>query len=231
MKQNKTEIILLVDRSGSMQTIKKDMEGGLKAFIDSQKKLGGEVLVTYYQFDSNDSHVMPSGIRYSKGLPKERSVLTKVFECRDINEVNEFVIEPRGGTPLIEAVAKAIVEVGVRLANTDESQRPEHVIFVIITDGQENSSAQEYSPERVKIMIKHQTDVYKWKFEFLGANIDAVTMGGQYFGFTSDTSTTFGTNEKGITGSMDLLARKTVAYRTHTSYTTTEEDRKQASGK
>lgn len=154
MKENLTDIIFIVDRSGSMLSIKQDVIGGYNAFIDEQRKVcGQEANITFIQFDN----------KYEK-----------LYEAIDINQVDylsEDTFIPRGMTALYDAVGKAIVETGERLSNIPELERPSKVLVVIITDGYENSS-QEYSQLRVKEMISHQETKYSWDFIFIAANID-----------------------------------------------------------
>lgn len=204
---NKTEIVLIVDRSGSMGTIKRDMEGGFKTFINEQKKQPGEATITYYQFDDQ---------------------FEKVFEAKNIKDVDEITIDPRGMTALIDASCRAIDQVGVRLSNTPESDRPSNVMVVMITDGAENAS-KEFTADQLKEKIKHQTDKYNWKFIFLGANIDAVKVGSHY-GISAANTMSFAANSKGISASVDTLTRATSLYRSGADYSVSDEDRKAAMG-
>lgn len=151
MKQNKTEIVIIMDRSGSMMMIRNDMEGGLKSFLEDQKKLDGECKITFARFD--DKYEL-------------------VFEDRDINEVGELQLEPRGLTALYDAIGKTVNSVGARLAATPESERPSTVLVQIITDGLENAS-REFTADAIKTMITRQQSVYNWQFVYLGANQDA----------------------------------------------------------
>ena len=152
MKPGKTELIIILDRSGSMSGIRSDMEGGLKSFIEKQKTLPGECLVSVYKFDD---------------------IYETVFETRPIKDVGDIPLVPRGSTALHDAMGKTINRVGVRLAKTPEEDRPTLVMVMTITDGQENASRQ-FTADQVKELVKHQTDTYKWDFTFLGANQDAV---------------------------------------------------------
>lgn len=190
MKTNLSEIVLLVDRSGSMSRIRDDMEQGLAEFIQKQKELPGECVVTSYTFDS---------------------LLEKQFEKQPIQNIAKVVIQPRGSTALIDALAKTINEVGVRLSNTTESERPAQVIFIVITDGEENSS-REFKIEKVKEMVKHQQNVYKWNFIFLGSNIDAISTGDTY-GFLSAASMTYESSSKGVRAMAGNLSDITACYR------------------
>lgn len=151
MDKNKTEIVFVIDRSGSMANIKKDMEGGFATFIDEQKKLPGECRVSLYQFNTSVEHL---------------------YASRPISEVPPMEIAPSGGTALFDAMGRAIRELGARLRAEPEEKRPGAVIFVTVTDGEENSSS-EYRREKIHEMIRHQEDNYRWQFMYLGAHENA----------------------------------------------------------
>ena len=119
MKKDYTHIVLLIDRSGSMNTIKEDMEGGIKTFIEGQKLEPGYCTVTAAQFDNN---------------------YEVIFSRVPISEIDEIKIEPRGTTALIDSMCRLITEVGADLASLSEDERPDRVLFITITDGEENSS-------------------------------------------------------------------------------------------
>lgn len=155
MRTDLTDITMVVDRSGSMESIRADAEGGINTFVDSQKSEPGEALLTLVQFDTAYEFI-------HKGVP--------------ISSVSRFRLVPRGSTALLDAVGRAINETGARLAAMDEAQRPGLVVFVIVTDGAENSS-KEFSREQIRKMIEHQQSVYKWQFTFLAANQDAFAEG------------------------------------------------------
>ncbi len=204
--KNTTEIVLVVDRSGSMSSIKNDIEGGFKTFLDEQKKLPGEAYVTYYQFDS---------------------IFEKLFEKKSIASVDGIKIDPRGGTALVDATAKAINEVGARLAATAEADRPETVVFVILTDGEENSS-REFSVSKMKEMVEHQKTKYNWKFIFLGANFDALAAGAGY-GFSKGTTLNFTTDSNSIKNALSGANSAMCHYRsvgaTAADYTFSDQER------
>lgn len=152
MNSNLTEIIFLLDRSGSMGGLEGDTIGGFNAFIEKQRKVEGKTLVTAVLFDDHYEMVW-------NGIEAENVRLTS----------NEYYV--RGCTALLDAIGKTILDVGYRLAKTNENERPGKVIFVISTDGFENAS-REYSYKKVKELISHQQEKYNWDFIFLGANID-----------------------------------------------------------
>jgi len=158
MRSDLTEIVIVLDRSGSMQGCKEQAESGLNKFIEEQRTQPGEANLTLVQFDTEYEFV-------HTGKP--------------IKEVPKFTLAPRGGTALFDAIGRAINETGERLRLMDESKRPGLVVFVILTDGEENSS-REYTQDKIKEMISHQRDVYKWMFTFLGANQDAFKTAGAF---------------------------------------------------
>lgn len=151
MKPDLTDITLVVDRSGSMQEIRSDAEGGVNAFIENQAKEPGEALLTLVQFDT-DYEFLHQGAR--------------------IADVPKYELVPRGATALLDAVGRAINETGARLGKMSEADRPGLVVFVVMTDGLENAS-QEFSRPLIKQMIQHQQEAFNWHFTFLGADQDA----------------------------------------------------------
>lgn len=156
MKSDLTDITLVVDRSGSMAQVREDAEGGVNSFIEQQAKEPGEALLTLVQFDTEYEFL-------HKGVP--------------ISQVPKYELVPRGMTALLDAVGRAINETGERLAKMEEQDRPGLVVFVVMTDGHENSS-KEFSKADIKAMIQRQQDTYNWHFTFLGANQDAFAEAG-----------------------------------------------------
>ncbi len=151
MNQNLTEIIFLLDRSGSMSGLEDDTIGGFNGFLNTQCKLG-QTLLTTVLFDDR-YEILHNGVDASKVILTEKEYFT------------------RGSTALLDAVGKTILDVGFRLSHLPEEGRPGKVIFVITTDGLENAS-KEFSYEKVNQMISDQRERYQWEFIFMGANID-----------------------------------------------------------
>ncbi|PXX67074.1 hypothetical protein DFR70_103830 [Nocardia tenerifensis] len=172
-----TLIAVLLDRSGSMQSIKSDTEGGFGAFIEEQRKLPKTIEVTLARFDTE-------------------------YECvytnRPIAEVPALELQPRGMTALYDAVGRLVTDVGAELAKRPEQERPGTVIVVVLTDGHENSS-KEWTHSAVKSLITQQQEVYDWNFLFLGANMDAVEIGTQ-MGFLRRNSITYAAAPQGVSG-------------------------------
>lgn len=163
-----TLIAALLDRSGSMSVAKPATEDGWRELIGEQRQESGRCEVTLAQFDT------------------EYEVL---YPATDIGAVPEFVVEPRGRTALLDSAGRFVTEVGQRLAELPEAERPGKVICVIMTDGMENAS-HEWTWEQVSRLITQQREVYGWEFIFLGANIDAEEVGAR-MGMERDKAMTF----------------------------------------
>lgn len=159
MKENLTEIVVIIDASGSMHNFSSDTIGGFNAFIEEQKKLPGEANITLATFNGID----PNNIVFD-GL--------NIQDCHGLSSDN---YKPDGMTPLYDAVGNAISVVGKRLAQIPEEERPSKVLFLITTDGLENCS-KDYTREKIKSMIYHQKSKYNWEFVFTGANIDSASV-------------------------------------------------------
>jgi hypothetical protein len=156
MKKDLTDITVVLDRSGSMGACREEAENGLNNFVAEQQKLTGECNFSLMQFDTEYEVV-------HNGIP--------------LDEVPKFTLMPRGMTALLDAVGRAINEVGERLSALPERDRPELVVFVIVTDGLENAS-HECTRDQIRQMIEHQQAKHQWKFSFLGANQDAFAEAG-----------------------------------------------------
>lgn len=160
-RQNYTDCTLILDRSGSMESIKPGTVMGVNAFIKEQKETPGDGCWTLIQFDNEYE------VHYA-GIPQEQVPL-----------LNDATYQPRGGTALIDAVCRAIHETIARLAGLSEEEYPSGVVFVIMTDGQENAS-RAYKKADMNALIRTQNEKYNWQFVFLGANQDAVPEAAQY---------------------------------------------------
>lgn len=174
---NLTLIAVLLDRSGSMQAIRSDTEGGFDAYIDQQRGLPRRIEVTLAQFDTE---------------------YELVYADRPIAEVPSLTLQPRGMTALYDALGRLVTDVGSELSARPEPQRPGTVIVVVLTDGHENSS-KEWSHDAVKALITQQQDSYGWNFLFLGANMDAVAIGSA-MGFDPRNSITYAAGSRGVAG-------------------------------
>lgn len=185
MNKNLTEIIFLLDRSGSMAGLERDTIGGFNAFVKNQCELEGETRLTAVLFDDK-YEVLWNGIDGRKAK---------------LTGKNYYV---RGCTALLDAVGKTILDVGYRLAQTDEEQRPGKVIFVITTDGMENAS-REFTYEKVRELIQHQQEKYSWEFIFMGANIDAAKEADS-IGINVEHAYNFEASEEGVKSMYNVIS-------------------------
>jgi hypothetical protein len=150
-----THLYFLLDRSGSMQSIKSDIEGGFAAFIDEQRKGPGECLANLSQFDD---------------------VYEVVYADRPLADVPPLDLQPRNMTALHDAMGRLITDAGAKLAGLPEDQRPGTVIVAIMTDGLENAS-KEWNAPAIKSLVEVQTQQFSWEFLYMGADQDAVEVG------------------------------------------------------
>ncbi|MBJ8348044.1 vWA domain-containing protein [Antrihabitans sp. YC2-6] len=181
-----TLIAVLLDRSGSMFSIKSDTEGGFDAYIAKQREQPGGVHVTLAQFDD---------------------VYERVYSNVPIENVAPLVLEPRGVTALYDGIGRLTTEIGQELAARPEHERPGKVIVVVLTDGHENAS-KEWTHSAVREVITRQERDYAWDYLFLGANIDAVAIGEQ-LGFKGGKSLTYAPSAAGVSAAFAAAANYT----------------------
>ena len=188
---NRSDITILLDRSGSMASVKSDVEGGFERFLADQRAIPGECALTLVQFDSQS--------------------IEPVYVERPIQTAPGLELNPRGMTPLLDAVGQTILRTGERLTAKPEAARPGRVLFVIITDGKENAS-REYSKTRVREMVQHQTQAYQWQFLYLGANVDAFAEAGG-LGIDLQFAANFAASPAGAVQCMELASFKVAEFR------------------
>lgn len=158
MKENLTELVFVLDKSGSMSSMSAESIGGFNAFLEAQKKLPGEAKLTLVLFDH------------------EYSVIYSGKDIREVKPLDDKIYSPRGTTALLDAVGRTVDDVGKRLHDTVEQERPSKVLVTILTDGLENAS-KDYTKKKLSEMISHQREKYSWEFIFLAANQDAFAEG------------------------------------------------------
>ena len=177
MKNNITELVFILDRSGSMAGLESDTIGGFNAMIAKQKKEDGECYISTVLFD-NVSEVLHDRVKLS-----------------DIKPMTDKEYTVKGCTALIDALGGAIHHIGNIHKYARPEDVPEHTMFVITTDGMENAS-QRYTSDQVKKMIERQKEKYGWEFLFIGANIDAVETA-QRYGISSDRAVNYNADSEG----------------------------------
>ncbi len=193
MKKDLTELVFILDRSGSMTSLTEDTIGGFNSMIEKQKKVEGECLVSLVLFDDI------SEVIYDRVNLKDISVLTN----------KEYYA--RGCTALIDALGASIHHIGNVHKYARKEDVPEKTMFIITTDGLENASIN-YTADRVKAMIKCQREKYGWEFLFLGANIDAVETARKY-GIREDRAVRFHNDHEGICLNYMVLSDALEGYR------------------
>jgi len=186
MKKNLTELVMILDRSGSMGGLESDTIGGYNSMLKKQRETEGEVLVSTVLFDD------------------ESEVLYDRIPLQDMPQMTEKEYYVRGCTALLDAIGGAIHHIGNVHKYAKDEDRPEKTIFVITTDGLENASKR-YSYEKVKQMVERQKEKYGWEFLFLGANIDAIETAGR-FGIAPDRAANYNSDHMGTALNYEVLA-------------------------
>lgn len=185
-----TALLFIIDRSGSMRTIKEDMEGGINAVLDEQKKIPGAVTVDVAYFD-------------------DEIIYDERFLSLDSASIK---IEPRGMTALHDAIVSSTRKFGESLSQLAEEDRPGTVMVIIVTDGHENVS-KEANISDVKDIITLQQDTYNWDFLFLGANQDAIQTGAD-FGLRKGASMTYAATRGGTMDASNFISASVTSART-----------------
>ena len=193
MKQNLTELVFILDRSGSMQGLEGDTIGGFNAMIGKQKKEPGEAFVSTVLFD-DQTEVLHDRV--------------KVSEVRPITEKEYYV---RGCTALLDAIGGAIHHIGNIHKYARREDLPEKTMFIITTDGYENASRR-YDYETVRRMIQRQKEKYGWEFLFLGANIDAAKEAAR-FGISADRAVNYKCDEAGTALNYEVISEAVCSVR------------------
>lgn len=198
MNKELSEIVVLIDMSGSMCGLESDTIGGFNKFVDKQKELPGDANLTVVFFNSQTYKKWIDGVN-----------------LKDVPKLMEEVYQPDHMTPLYDSLGKLIYETGNKLNKIPKRNRPGKVIFVTITDGLENES-KEYNQKQIFDKITHQQDKYKWEFIYLGANQDAWGVAqGLGFGFAS--TATWTSDCIGTQAMYESVTNRVASYRTESA--------------
>ena len=193
MRKNLTEIVFILDRSGSMSGLEADTIGGFNSMIQKQKKTEGDALISTVLFD-NTSEVIHDRV-----------------DVQSIKPMTDEDYTVRGCTALLDAIGGAIHHIGNVHKYARAEDVPEHTLFVITTDGMENAS-HHYDSEKVKKMIERQKEKYGWEFLFLGANIDAVETA-RHFGISEDRAVNYHSDSEGTQLNYEVVSEAISAVR------------------
>lgn len=216
MKKGLTELVFILDRSGSMSGLESDTIGGYNGLLEKQKQEEGEAVITTVLFDD---HV---------------ELLHDRINLRGVAPITEKEYFVRGSTALLDAIGKTISKIGNAQKHTAEEERAERVLFVITTDGMENAS-REYSLKLVREMIERQKTRYGWEFLFLGANIDAAETA-ESFGIHRDMAVNYNPDGEGTQLNYQVLSDVVTSFRDgatiHENWKATiEKDHKKRNGR
>ena len=193
MRKNLTEIVFILDRSGSMSGLEADTIGGFNSMIEKQKKAEGEALISTVLFD-NTSEVIHDRV-----------------DVHSVKPMTDKDYTVRGCTALLDAIGGAIHHIGNVHKYARAEDVPEHTMFVITTDGMENASRR-YDSDKVKKMIERQKEKYGWEFLFLGANIDAVETA-RHFGISEDRAVNYHSDSEGTQLNYEVVSEAICAVR------------------
>lgn len=193
MKKGLTELVFILDKSGSMAGLEHDTIGGFNSMLQKQKDLDGECRITTVLFDN----------RYE--------LLHDRIDIRAVSPMTEKEYQVGGSTALLDAIGRTIQKLAAVQRNTAEDYRAESVMFVIITDGEENAS-REYSAQKIRALIEHEKDNYGWEFVFLGANIDAVETAGR-FGISADRAVDYVPDGAGTGLNFQMMSEAVATFR------------------
>ena len=193
MKKNLTELVFILDRSGSMYGLEQDTIGGFNSMLTKQKSLDGECRITTVLFDH------------------QYTLFHDRIDIQAVSPMSEKDYFVGGSTALLDAIGITIDKLIRVQRHTAEGYRAQKVVFVIITDGEENSS-QKYSYDQVKAKIEHEKEAYGWEFIFLGANMDAVKTASQ-FGIYADRAAEYVPDAVGTTLNFEMMSNAVSEFR------------------
>lgn len=193
MKKGLTELVFILDKSGSMGGLETDTIGGYNSMLAKQQEVEGECHITTVLFDNN------------------YELLHDRIDIKAVSPISEKEYQVGGSTALLDAIGRTIHKIGNAQKHTADDYRAEKVMFVIITDGEENSS-REYLAEKIKAQIERQKEKYGWEFVFLGANIDAIETAGR-FGISADRAQNYHSDSEGIELNFRVMSEVVAEYR------------------
>jgi len=195
MRQDYTHITVILDRTGSMESIRDDTIGGFNAFLKQQKAEPGTATLTLVQFDSQDPY----------------EVVHRFMPIVEVTELTRDTYVPRASTPLLDALGRGINDVEKCLNDLHEDDRPSKVVVVVVTDGQENSS-QEFRKDQIEKMVQEKTEKSAWQFVFLSADLAAIG-DALSVGISADSVLLYEKSGEGSSDAWASLSRRTSDYR------------------
>ncbi len=209
MRKDHTHISVILDRSGSMKSIRDDVITGFNAFVNEQKSQPGTATLSLVQFDSVDPY----------------EVLYDAESLEYVGPIDTTVFAPRAKTPLLDTIGRSIIDLELKLARMPHFEIPDRIIFVVITDGKENAS-REFGREQIATMIDRKQNKEGWQIAFLSADLVAISEAVN-LGVSKDSVMAFDKTDMGMTTSWDSVSSRVAAYRGSqaSSIAFTDEDR------
>ena len=195
MREDYAHITVVLDRTGSMESIRDDTIGGFNAFLKKQKAEPGTATLTLVQFDTQDPY----------------EVIHRFKPIEQVPDLNRETYVPRAATPLLDAIGRAINDIEQSLAELEEEDQPSKVVLAIVTDGHENSS-REFRKDQIEKMVKEKTEKNAWQFVFLSADLAAIC-DARAVGIHADAVLLFEKSGKGSAGAWAALSKGTSDYR------------------
>lgn len=195
MKKDYTHITVILDRSGSMESIRDDTIGGFNAFLKKQNAEKGTATLTLVQFDSQDPY----------------ELIHRFRPIGDVPELTRETFVPRATTPLLDAIGRGINDLEMSLGEIKKAALPSKVVFVVVTDGRENAS-REFRKDQIEKMIRERTEKSDWQFVFLSADLDAIG-DAMAVGIHADAVLAFEKSGKGSQRAWESLSVRTSDYR------------------
>lgn len=195
MKQDYTHITVILDRTGSMESIRDDTIGGFNAFLKKQKAEPGTATMTLVQFDSQDPY----------------EIIHRFTPIEEVAELTRDTYVPRAATPLLDALGRGINDLEKSIGELDENARPAKIIVAVVTDGHENASV-EFRKDQIEKMVKEKTEKSGWQFVFLSADLAAIG-NAMAVGFQAGTMLLFEKSHTGTAGAWGSLSARTSDYR------------------
>jgi hypothetical protein len=195
MKKDYTHISVILDRTGSMESIRDDTIGGFNAFLEDQQHQPGTATLTLVQFDTEDPY----------------EIVHHYTPIADIPKLTRKTYVPRAATPLLDALGRGINDLEKGILELAEEERPSKVVMVVITDGHENSS-EEFKKDQISKMVKERTEKDDWQFVFLGADLDGID-DARASGFVFDSSLLYEKSGKGAREAWASLSKRTSEFR------------------
>jgi len=211
MDESYTHVSIILDRTGSMESIRDDTIGGFNVFLKENKQQPGSVTLTLVQFDTQDPY----------------EVIHQFTPINEVPELTHATYVPRGFTPLLDAIGRGINDLDQKLAMLGDEEKPSGVVFVIVTDGKENAS-KEFRRDQIVKMIKEKQEKDDWQFVFLSADLEAINDAREY-GFQNRSVMSYDKNAEGSRAAWSSLSRTTSDYHRDKKmgFKFTDEDRDQ----